>query len=64
MKVKFTVEEAAERLNVSPAFLRIALQQGIYPFGFALKSNAKNKRFSYYINAKKLEEYIANTESA
>lgn len=50
-----SVAEAAKRLDKSEQFIRVALQTGTAPFGFA----AKNKtRWSYHISPKKLAEYI------
>lgn len=50
-----SVAEAAKRLNKSEQFVRVALQMGTAPFGFASKSKTK---WSYHISPKKLEEYI------
>lgn len=52
---KLSVPEAAEIMGVTPQFLRLALQQGRFPFGVAVKM----KRWSYYINEKKFYEYFA-----
>lgn len=50
-----TVAEAAKRIDKSEQFVRVALQTGTAPFGFA----AKNKtRWSYHISPKKLDEYV------
>lgn len=50
-----SVEEAAKALGKSAQFIRIALQRGVAPFGFAVRSKSK---YSYHISAKKLAEYI------
>ena len=42
-------------MSVSAQFLRIAMQRGLYPFGFALKTSSQ---YTYYINAKQFEDYI------
>lgn len=55
MKKRLSVEEAAKLLEVDPQFLRIALQQGKFPFGFAIKTSSQ---YTYYINAPQLEEYL------
>ncbi len=52
--VAISVNNAAKKLNVSPQFVRLALQQGTAPFGFAVK----NSRWSYHISLKKLNEYV------
>ena len=50
-----SVEQAAKMLGKSEQFIRVALQMGTAPFGFA----AKNKTvWSYHISPKKLNEYI------
>ncbi len=50
-----SVEQAAKMLGKSEQFVRVALQMGTAPFGFA----AKNKTvWSYHISPKKLTEYI------
>ena len=54
MKDRLTVTQAAEIMGVDPQFLRIALQQGRFPFGTAVKM----KRWAYYINARKLHDYL------
>lgn len=50
-----TVEQAAKMLGKSKQFVRVALQRGIAPFGFAVKTSSK---YSYHISPKKLAEYI------
>lgn len=52
---KITVKKAATLMGVTPQFLRLALQQGRFPFGVAVKM----KRWSYYINASKFFDYLA-----
>lgn len=49
------VAEAAKMLGISPQSVRIALQTGVAPFGFAVKNKTV---FSYHISPKKLAEYI------
>lgn len=50
------IAEAAKLLGKSPQFVRVALQNGAVPFGFAVKNKSK---FSYHISPKKLAEYIS-----
>ena len=50
------VDQAAKMLGKSRQFVRVALQRGIAPFGFAVKLSGE--RFSYHISPKKLNEYI------
>lgn len=49
------VSEAAKLLGKSEQFVRVALQTGVAPFGFAVKNKTV---FSYHISPKKLAEYI------
>ena len=49
------VAEAAKRLDKSEQFIRVALQAGTAPFGFAARNKTK---WSYHISPKKLNEYI------
>lgn len=53
------IKEAARLLNKSEQFVRVSLQQGTAPFGFATKRPGKEK-YSYHISPKKLYEYIDN----
>lgn len=58
------VEEAAKKLGMSTQTLRLALQQGVFSFGEAIKTtDAKNSkvgkdRWTYYINEQRLERYL------
>lgn len=49
------VAVAAKRLDKSEQFIRVSLQTGTAPFGFASKNKTK---WSYHISPKKLDEYI------
>ena len=55
MKARLSTAEAAKVLNVPEQFLRVALQQSKYPFGFAVKTSTQ---YTYYINGPQLEEYM------
>ena len=50
-----SVSECARKLGKSEQFVRVGLQQGIFPFGFAVKTSSV---FTYHISPKKLAEYI------
>ncbi len=50
-----SVSECAKILGKSEQFVRVALQTGVAPFGFAVKNKST---FSYHISPKKLAEYI------
>lgn len=44
---RLTVEEVAAQMKIAPKTLRIALQQGKFPFGSAIRTS---ERWVYYIN--------------
>lgn len=50
-----SVEKCAKLLGKSEQFVRVALQTGTAPFGFATKNKTV---YSYHISPKKLSEYI------
>lgn len=45
----------AKLMGKSPQFVRIGLQQKVFPFGFAVKMSSK---WCYFISPKKLYDYI------
>lgn len=49
------VSECAKLLNKSPQFVRVGLQRGILPFGYAIKISSK---WSYHISEAKVYEYL------
>lgn len=49
------VKEAAKLLGKSEQFVRIGLQRGILPFGYAVKMSSK---WTYHISAHKVHEYL------
>lgn len=50
-----SITQCAKMLGKSEQFVRIALQNGTAPFGFAVKNKTV---YSYHISPKKLAEYI------
>ena len=54
---RMTVAEAAKLMDVGEQFIRIGLQQGFLPFGFAMRTTPDGKRLQYYISRKKFSEY-------
>lgn len=52
------VEQAAKMLGKSKQFVRVALQRGIAPFGFAVKISGD--KWSYHISPRKLNEYMGS----
>lgn len=59
---KITIKKAAELLNCSEQFIRVALQQGKLPFGIAVKMSKRN--YTYYINPKQFYEYLRLPEAS
>lgn len=57
--VKLKVSEAAKVLGKSEQFVRIGLQRGILPFGYAVKMSSK---FTYHISEHKLYEYLGKVD--
>ena len=54
------VSEAAKLTGMSTQTLRLALQQGLVPFGIAVKTS--EKRYTYTIFPKRLEKYLEGTD--
>ena len=50
------VSEAAKKLGMNTQTLRLALQQGKFPFGEAIKTS--EKRYVYVIFEERLEKYL------
>ena len=53
---RISIAEAARRLGKSQQFVRVALQNGIAPFGFATKVSGST--YDYHISPKLLDDYI------
>ena len=54
------VEDAAKRLKMNPQTLRLALQQGLFPFGVAVKTS--ENRYTYKIFNVRLERYLEGVD--
>ena len=54
------VEHAAKKLGLSTQTLRLALQQGKFSFGVAVKTS--ENRYTYYINPARLEIYLRGAD--
>lgn len=54
-----TVKRCAELLGKSQQFVRIGLQRGILPFGYAVKMSSK---WTYHISEYKLMEYLGGVK--
>lgn len=52
--IRMLPEQAAALLGVDVCTVRKGLQQGVFPWGYAIKTSPK--RWSYFINAKRFAE--------
>ena len=50
-----TIAEASALMGVSRQFIRVGLQKGILPFGYAVQVSAD--RFTYFISRQKFLEH-------
>ena len=55
MEHSLTVEEASKLMGVSRQFVRVGLQKGILPFGYAVK--VSSNRWTYFISKEKFLEH-------
>lgn len=53
MKNRLSVSKVAELMNVSEQFVRVGLQKGQLPFGYAIKMSSK---WTYFISTTKFTE--------
>lgn len=58
---KLTIEEASKLMGVSKQFIRVGLQQGILPFGYAVQIS--KGRYTYYISKQKFLEHTGINEN-
>lgn len=55
MENSITIAEASELMGVSKQFVRVGLQKGIFPFGYAVQ--VSSDRYTYFISRQKFSEY-------
>lgn len=53
---KLTIEEAADLMGVSRQYVRVGLQKGVFPWGYAVKVSAN--RYTYFISRQKFCEAL------
>lgn len=53
MTNRLSVSKVAELMNVSEQFVRIGLQKGVLPFGYAVKMSSQ---WTYFISPQKFTE--------
>lgn len=51
--MRMTIQKAAKLMNVSEQFIRVGLQKGNLPFGYAVKMSSK---WTYYIDSDKFKK--------
>lgn len=61
MATKIRPEDAAKILGISPQAVRVGLQQGTLPFGWAIKLS--ESRFTYAISPKLFHQYLIEKEN-
>ena len=54
------VSEAAKKLGMNVQTLRLGLQQGLFPFGVAIKTS--ENRYTYKIFTERLEKYLGGED--
>ena len=52
---RLTIREAARLMGVSEQFVRIALQRGVLPWGYAVRISGRN--YTYFISKQKFTEH-------
>jgi hypothetical protein len=55
MENNMTIAEASKLMGVSRQYVRVGLQKGILPFGYAVQVSAE--RFTYFISREKFIEH-------
>ena len=58
---RLTIKDAAKLMGVSEQFVRIALQRGILPWGYAVQITGK--KYTYFISKEKFTEHTGITVS-
>ena len=56
-----TIEEASMLMGVSKQFVRVGLQKGILPFGYAVQISSN--RFTYFISRQKFYEHTGKAHA-
>ena len=51
---KMSIAEAARLMGVSPQYVRVGLQRGILPWGYAVQ--VASNRYTYFISRQKFTE--------
>jgi len=59
---KIGIAQAAALMGKGSQFLRVSLQRGLVPFGYAVKLQGEDSRFDYFINPRQFAAYLGLTE--
>lgn len=54
MKTRLTIHEVAVLMGASEQFVRVSLQRGLLPIGYAFKQSSE---YTYYVNAVQFSQY-------
>ena len=57
---KIKPKDVADRLGISVQAVRVGLQRGIFPFGWAIKTSSN--KYTYAISEKLFEQYLGSKE--
>lgn len=57
MSNRLTTQKVARIMGKSDEFVRVGLQRGLLPFGYAVKLPNRQK-YTYYINPKQFQNYL------
>ena len=60
MQNNMTIAEAAQLMGVSPQFVRVGLQQGVLPFGCAVK--VSKGKYTYFVSRQKFIDFTGISE--
>lgn len=60
MKDKLKPKDVAEALGISVQAVRVGLQKGVFPFGWAIRTS--EAKFTYAISPRLFEEYLGKKE--
>lgn len=58
MDKKLKPSDVAEKLGISVQAVRIGLQRGVFPFGWAIRTS--EKKYTYAISEKLFNEYLGS----
>ena len=60
--MNLTIKETAKLINATEQFVRVGLQLGILPFGYAVKIKKNGKKYTYNISKNRVLDYLGIKE--